>query len=193
VNGAPRKITLDLLCYFGCMQFFAIMKKVGKSFVLRGVVCLLLCTPKLHPFFFFLLWLLQMWQSTNLELSLCLQMLLNPLYVPGSRITSPFFDTRVRALARKYLWSKQMHHDDHIGDRYSWLTPSSHLLIVVCRPKMSFWKVWQRSQMDGTESPGWSWTVVQDSFEKHLKYCKGLEGLFSARFLQILLRIGHCL
>jgi hypothetical protein len=140
VNGAPRKITLDLLCYFGCMQFFAIMKKVGKSFVLRGVVCLLLCTPKLHPFFFFSLWLLQMWQSTNLELSLCLQMLLNPLYVPGSRITSPFFDTRVRALARKYLWSKQMHHDDHIGDRYSWLTPSSHLLIVVCRPKMSFGK-----------------------------------------------------
>jgi len=34
---------------------------------------------------------------------LYIKMLLNPLYVPGSRITSPFFDTRVRALARKYL------------------------------------------------------------------------------------------
>jgi len=40
----------------------------------------------------------------TLELDLgLLQMLLNPLYVPGSRITSPFFDTRVRTLARKYL------------------------------------------------------------------------------------------
>ncbi|BBN12836.1 trafficking protein particle complex subunit 2 [Marchantia polymorpha subsp. ruderalis] len=34
---------------------------------------------------------------------LYIKLLLNPLYVPGSRITSPFFDTRVRALARKYL------------------------------------------------------------------------------------------
>ncbi|XP_024394010.1 uncharacterized protein [Physcomitrium patens] len=34
---------------------------------------------------------------------LYIKMLLNPLYVPGSRISSPFFDTRVRALARKYL------------------------------------------------------------------------------------------
>jgi len=34
---------------------------------------------------------------------LYIKMLLNPLYLPGSRITSPFFDTRVRALARKYL------------------------------------------------------------------------------------------
>jgi hypothetical protein len=40
--------------------------------------------------------------TLELELGL-LQMLLNPLYVPGSRITSPFFDTRVRTLARKYL------------------------------------------------------------------------------------------
>lgn len=154
-------------------------------------MCILLCPPQFHPFFL-LLWLLQMWQSINVELSLCLQMLLNPLYVPGSRITSPFFDTRVRALARKYLWSKQMHQDDHIEDRCSWLTSSSHLLIVVCRPKKVFWKVWQRSQMVGAESPGWSRAVVQDSFKKLLKYCKGLEGLFSARFLQILLRIGHC-
>ncbi|WJX34763.1 hypothetical protein P8452_22840 [Trifolium repens] len=29
--------------------------------------------------------------------------LLNPLYLPGSRITSSHFDTKVRALARKYL------------------------------------------------------------------------------------------
>ncbi|KAJ3689664.1 hypothetical protein LUZ61_018828 [Rhynchospora tenuis] len=29
--------------------------------------------------------------------------LLNPLYLTGSRITSAHFDTRVRALARKYL------------------------------------------------------------------------------------------
>jgi hypothetical protein len=34
---------------------------------------------------------------------LYIKMLLNPLYVPGSHITSPFFDTRVRTLARKYL------------------------------------------------------------------------------------------
>ncbi|MBA0765423.1 hypothetical protein Gotri_014626 [Gossypium trilobum] len=31
------------------------------------------------------------------------QILLNPLYLPGSRITSSHFDTKVRALARKYL------------------------------------------------------------------------------------------
>ncbi|CAN1190718.1 Trafficking protein particle complex subunit 2 [Linum perenne] len=29
--------------------------------------------------------------------------LLNPLYLPGARITSSHFDTKVRALARKYL------------------------------------------------------------------------------------------
>ncbi|KAJ8755265.1 hypothetical protein K2173_019063 [Erythroxylum novogranatense] len=29
--------------------------------------------------------------------------LLNPLYLPGSRITSSHFDTKVRALARKYI------------------------------------------------------------------------------------------
>ncbi|KAG6787850.1 hypothetical protein POTOM_003895 [Populus tomentosa] len=29
--------------------------------------------------------------------------LLNPLYLPGSRIASSHFDTKVRALARKYL------------------------------------------------------------------------------------------
>jgi hypothetical protein len=32
-----------------------------------------------------------------------LQILLNPLYLPGSRIASSHFDTKVRALARKYL------------------------------------------------------------------------------------------
>ncbi|KAH7520564.1 hypothetical protein FEM48_Zijuj08G0157900 [Ziziphus jujuba var. spinosa] len=32
-----------------------------------------------------------------------LNVLLNPLYLPGSRITSSHFDTKVRALARKYL------------------------------------------------------------------------------------------
>ncbi|KAJ6703045.1 SNARE-LIKE SUPERFAMILY PROTEIN [Salix viminalis] len=32
-----------------------------------------------------------------------LEILLNPLYLPGSRITSSHFDTKVRALARKYL------------------------------------------------------------------------------------------
>ncbi|KAH9727068.1 SNARE-like superfamily protein [Citrus sinensis] len=32
-----------------------------------------------------------------------LVILLNPLYLPGSRITSSHFDTKVRALARKYL------------------------------------------------------------------------------------------
>ncbi|KAF2609165.1 hypothetical protein F2Q68_00046749 [Brassica cretica] len=32
-----------------------------------------------------------------------LVVLLNPLYLPGSRITSSHFDTKVRALARKYL------------------------------------------------------------------------------------------
>lgn len=35
-----------------------------------------------------------------------LQILLNPLYVPGSRIPSSHFDTKVRALARKYLWGR---------------------------------------------------------------------------------------
>ncbi|XP_020085193.1 transport protein particle 20 kDa subunit-like isoform X2 [Ananas comosus] len=34
---------------------------------------------------------------------LYLKILLNPLYLPGSRITSSHFDTKVRALARKYL------------------------------------------------------------------------------------------
>ncbi|MCO5602745.1 hypothetical protein L7F22_056883 [Adiantum nelumboides] len=34
---------------------------------------------------------------------LYIKILLNPLYIPGSRIMSPYFDTRVRALARKYL------------------------------------------------------------------------------------------
>ncbi|KAJ0755423.1 putative trafficking protein particle complex subunit 2 [Helianthus annuus] len=29
--------------------------------------------------------------------------LLNPLYLPGSRVTSSHFDTKVRALARRYL------------------------------------------------------------------------------------------
>ncbi|PON67237.1 Trafficking protein particle complex subunit [Parasponia andersonii] len=32
-----------------------------------------------------------------------LLILLNPLYLPGSRVTSSHFDTKVRALARKYL------------------------------------------------------------------------------------------
>ncbi|KAI3848828.1 hypothetical protein MKW92_040893 [Papaver armeniacum] len=32
-----------------------------------------------------------------------IKILLNPLYLPGSRITSSHFDTKVRALARKYL------------------------------------------------------------------------------------------
>ncbi|WJX40935.1 hypothetical protein P8452_28358 [Trifolium repens] len=34
---------------------------------------------------------------------LYIKTLLNPLYLPGSRITSSHFDTKVRALARKYL------------------------------------------------------------------------------------------
>ncbi|KAJ4878198.1 SNARE-like superfamily protein [Raphanus sativus] len=34
---------------------------------------------------------------------LYIKILLNPLYLPGSRITSTHFDTKVRALARKYL------------------------------------------------------------------------------------------
>nr|GMC60999.1 trafficking protein particle complex subunit 2 [Ipomoea batatas] len=34
---------------------------------------------------------------------LYIKTLLNPLYIPGSRITSSHFDTKVRALARKYL------------------------------------------------------------------------------------------
>jgi hypothetical protein len=32
-----------------------------------------------------------------------LQIFLNPLYLVGSRITSPHFDTKVRVLSRKYL------------------------------------------------------------------------------------------
>ncbi|OQU85306.1 hypothetical protein SORBI_3004G213900 [Sorghum bicolor] len=32
-----------------------------------------------------------------------LRIFLNPLYLPGSRITSSYFDTKVRTLARKYL------------------------------------------------------------------------------------------
>ncbi|KAF6152310.1 hypothetical protein GIB67_005964 [Kingdonia uniflora] len=34
---------------------------------------------------------------------LYIKILLNPLYLPGSRVTSSHFDTKVRALARKYL------------------------------------------------------------------------------------------
>lgn len=34
---------------------------------------------------------------------LYIKIILNPLYLPGSRITSSHFDTKVRALARKYL------------------------------------------------------------------------------------------
>ncbi|WVZ96826.1 hypothetical protein U9M48_042414 [Paspalum notatum var. saurae] len=34
---------------------------------------------------------------------LYIKIFLNPLYLPGSRITSSHFDTKVRALARKYL------------------------------------------------------------------------------------------
>ncbi|KAJ8560043.1 hypothetical protein K7X08_004101 [Anisodus acutangulus] len=34
---------------------------------------------------------------------LYIKILLNPLYLPGSRITSSHFDTKVRVLARKYL------------------------------------------------------------------------------------------
>uniref|UniRef100_A0A2P2K7I4 Trafficking protein particle complex subunit 2 isoform X2 n=1 Tax=Rhizophora mucronata TaxID=61149 RepID=A0A2P2K7I4_RHIMU len=34
---------------------------------------------------------------------LYIKILLNPLYLPGSRITSSHFDTKVRALARKYI------------------------------------------------------------------------------------------
>eukprot|EP00252_Welwitschia_mirabilis_P001898 TRINITY_DN11864_c0_g1_i1.p1 TRINITY_DN11864_c0_g1~~TRINITY_DN11864_c0_g1_i1.p1 ORF type:complete len:136 (-),score=17.95 TRINITY_DN11864_c0_g1_i1:266-673(-) len=34
---------------------------------------------------------------------LYVKILLNPLYIVGSRITSAYFDTKVRALARKYL------------------------------------------------------------------------------------------
>ncbi|XP_022723117.1 trafficking protein particle complex subunit 2-like [Durio zibethinus] len=34
---------------------------------------------------------------------LYIKILLNPLYLPGSRITSSHFDTKVRAIARKYL------------------------------------------------------------------------------------------
>ncbi|KAF7002455.1 hypothetical protein QYE76_044942 [Lolium multiflorum] len=34
---------------------------------------------------------------------LYIKIFLNPLYLPGSRIASSHFDTKVRALARKYL------------------------------------------------------------------------------------------
>ncbi|KAM5585547.1 hypothetical protein ABKV19_004771 [Rosa sericea] len=34
---------------------------------------------------------------------LYIKTLLNPTYLPGSRITSSHFDTKVRALERKYL------------------------------------------------------------------------------------------
>ncbi|KAM7471698.1 hypothetical protein LguiA_009881 [Lonicera macranthoides] len=34
---------------------------------------------------------------------LYIKILLNPLYLPGSRVTSSHFDTKVRALARKYF------------------------------------------------------------------------------------------
>ncbi|ONM26264.1 SNARE-like superfamily protein [Zea mays] len=34
---------------------------------------------------------------------LYIKIFLNPLYLPGSRITSSHFDTKVRALARRYL------------------------------------------------------------------------------------------
>ncbi|KAG2302278.1 hypothetical protein Bca52824_030929 [Brassica carinata] len=37
------------------------------------------------------------------DLVVSVYILLNPLYLPGSRITSTHFDTKVRALARKYL------------------------------------------------------------------------------------------
>ncbi|WRX20548.1 Trafficking protein particle complex subunit 2 - like 2 [Theobroma cacao] len=37
------------------------------------------------------------------DLVVSVYILLNPLYLPGSRITSSHFDTKVRALARKYL------------------------------------------------------------------------------------------
>nr|XP_033508340.1 trafficking protein particle complex subunit 2 [Nicotiana tomentosiformis] len=43
-----------------------------------------------------------LWKFTDVLLQ-NLQILLNPLYLPGSRITSSHFDTKVRALARKYL------------------------------------------------------------------------------------------
>ncbi|KAK4375453.1 hypothetical protein RND71_006130 [Anisodus tanguticus] len=37
------------------------------------------------------------------DLVVSVYILLNPLYLPGSRITSSHFDTKVRVLARKYL------------------------------------------------------------------------------------------
>ncbi|RLM73775.1 hypothetical protein C2845_PM15G13510 [Panicum miliaceum] len=37
------------------------------------------------------------------DLVVSVYIFLNPLYLPGSRITSSHFDTKVRALARKYL------------------------------------------------------------------------------------------
>ncbi|KAF9688866.1 hypothetical protein SADUNF_Sadunf01G0032500 [Salix dunnii] len=54
----------------------------------------ILVTEMLNAFSFFIL--------TNKKYWL-LQTLLNPLYLPGSRIVSSHFDTKVRALARKYL------------------------------------------------------------------------------------------
>ncbi|KAL3740283.1 hypothetical protein ACJRO7_021545 [Eucalyptus globulus] len=37
------------------------------------------------------------------DLVVSVYIILNPLYLPGSRIASSHFDTKVRALARKYL------------------------------------------------------------------------------------------
>uniref|UniRef100_A0A0D9W6V1 Trafficking protein particle complex subunit n=1 Tax=Leersia perrieri TaxID=77586 RepID=A0A0D9W6V1_9ORYZ len=37
------------------------------------------------------------------DLVVSVYIFLNPLYLPGSRITSSHFDTKVRALARRYL------------------------------------------------------------------------------------------
>ncbi|TVU15333.1 hypothetical protein EJB05_38849, partial [Eragrostis curvula] len=41
--------------------------------------------------------------TTSVIFCFVLQIFLNPLYLPGSRIASSHFDTKVRALARKYL------------------------------------------------------------------------------------------
>ena len=38
----------------------------------------------------------------------CGQLLLNPFYKPHSRIESPEFDARVKALARRYLGAKDV-------------------------------------------------------------------------------------
>ncbi|KAJ7004831.1 trafficking protein particle complex subunit 2 isoform X2 [Populus alba x Populus x berolinensis] len=53
----------------------------------------------------FKLWIFLYAQKLYLFSCLCqsFMILLNPLYLPGSRITSSHFDTKVRALARKYL------------------------------------------------------------------------------------------